>query len=170
MILPKELAKTLPKSRLLTESEWRGIGVQQSRGWQHYAIHRYVLGYDIHFGQTSGMHLNMLVPCHSSDPSPISFYSVVLWALTHKVAASIPSCNARLVKNTAHNMAYESKSNTLLHQKSVDVCGANEQITIEIFPLRVWIESLQDNMGALSNQIVDEMQHSFCVSLELRYR
>jgi len=40
--LPKELAKTLPKSRLLTEAEWRGIGVQQSRGWQHYAIHRYV--------------------------------------------------------------------------------------------------------------------------------
>ena len=38
----KKLAKTLPKSRLLTESEWRGIGVQQSRGWQHYAIHRYV--------------------------------------------------------------------------------------------------------------------------------
>ena len=29
VILPKELAKTLPKSRLLTESEWRGIGVQQ---------------------------------------------------------------------------------------------------------------------------------------------
>lgn len=40
MILPKEISKTLPKSRLLTESEWRGIGVQQSRGWQHYAIHR----------------------------------------------------------------------------------------------------------------------------------
>ena len=47
VILPKELAKTLPKSRLLTESEWRGIGVQQSRGWQHYAIHRYVI-YSIH--------------------------------------------------------------------------------------------------------------------------
>ena len=43
VILPKELAKTLPKSRLLTEAEWRSIGVQQSRGWQHYAIHRYVL-------------------------------------------------------------------------------------------------------------------------------
>ena len=42
VILPKDLAKTLPKSRLLTETEWRGIGVQQSRGWQHYAIHRYV--------------------------------------------------------------------------------------------------------------------------------
>jgi cyclin-dependent kinase regulatory subunit CKS1 len=40
VILPKDVAKTLPKSRLLTEQEWRGIGVQQSRGWQHYAIHR----------------------------------------------------------------------------------------------------------------------------------
>jgi cyclin-dependent kinase regulatory subunit CKS1 len=40
VILPKDLAKTLPKSRLLTENEWRTIGVQQSRGWQHYAIHR----------------------------------------------------------------------------------------------------------------------------------
>jgi Cyclin-dependent kinase regulatory subunit len=45
VILPKELAKTLPKSRLLTENEWRGIGVQQSRGWQHYALHRYVFLY-----------------------------------------------------------------------------------------------------------------------------
>ena len=40
IILPKELIKTLSKNRLLTESEWRGIGVQQSRGWTHYAIHR----------------------------------------------------------------------------------------------------------------------------------
>lgn len=24
----------------MSEAEWRGIGVQQSRGWQHYAIHR----------------------------------------------------------------------------------------------------------------------------------
>mmetsp|Transcript_627 Transcript_627/g.1364 ORF Transcript_627/g.1364 Transcript_627/m.1364 type:complete len:103 (+) Transcript_627:37-345(+) len=40
VILPKELAKTLPKARLLSEQEWRGIGVQQSRGWGHYAIHR----------------------------------------------------------------------------------------------------------------------------------
>jgi hypothetical protein len=23
-----------------TQNEWRGIGVQQSRGWVHYAIHR----------------------------------------------------------------------------------------------------------------------------------
>jgi cyclin-dependent kinase regulatory subunit CKS1 len=40
VILPKELAKTMPRSRLMSEVEWRGIGVQQSRGWAHYAIHR----------------------------------------------------------------------------------------------------------------------------------
>ena len=39
MILPKELSKSLPKGRLLSESEWRGVGVQQSRGWVHYACH-----------------------------------------------------------------------------------------------------------------------------------
>ncbi|CAN0467596.1 unnamed protein product, partial [Laminaria digitata] len=41
-MLPKETAKVLPKSRLLSEDEWRNLGVQQSRGWQHYAIHRSV--------------------------------------------------------------------------------------------------------------------------------
>jgi Cyclin-dependent kinase regulatory subunit len=40
VILPKELARNIPKSRCMTEAEWRGIGVQQSRGWTHYAIHR----------------------------------------------------------------------------------------------------------------------------------
>ena len=28
----------LPKGRTLSEAEWRGIGVQQSRGWVHYAV------------------------------------------------------------------------------------------------------------------------------------
>ena len=40
VILPKDVAKGLPKNRVLAESEWRGIGVQQSRGWEHYANHR----------------------------------------------------------------------------------------------------------------------------------
>jgi len=40
VILPKELSKSLPKGRLLSEREWRGVGVQQSRGWAHYAMHR----------------------------------------------------------------------------------------------------------------------------------
>ena len=40
VILPKHVSKNGPKGRLLSESEWRGLGVQQSRGWVHYAIHR----------------------------------------------------------------------------------------------------------------------------------
>jgi cyclin-dependent kinase regulatory subunit CKS1 len=38
--LTKDQAKTLPKNRTLSEAEWRGLGVQQSRGWQHYACHK----------------------------------------------------------------------------------------------------------------------------------
>lgn len=38
-MLPKELSKLVPKDRLMSETEWRSIGVQQSRGWQHYLIH-----------------------------------------------------------------------------------------------------------------------------------
>ena len=40
VILPKEIAKEVPKDKLLLEDEWRRVGVQQSRGWAHYAIHR----------------------------------------------------------------------------------------------------------------------------------
>ena len=41
MILTKDTAKLLPKPmRLLNESEWRSLGVQQSLGWLHYEVHR----------------------------------------------------------------------------------------------------------------------------------
>ncbi len=41
VILTREKAKLLPNpQRLLSEAEWRGLGVQQSRGWVHYEIHR----------------------------------------------------------------------------------------------------------------------------------
>ena len=34
VILPREVAKKLPKPmRILTEQEWRQLGVTQSRGW-----------------------------------------------------------------------------------------------------------------------------------------
>mmetsp|Transcript_93626 Transcript_93626/g.166595 ORF Transcript_93626/g.166595 Transcript_93626/m.166595 type:complete len:94 (-) Transcript_93626:117-398(-) len=36
----KELYKMTGGKRLLNESEWRGLGVQQSRGWVHYETHR----------------------------------------------------------------------------------------------------------------------------------
>ncbi|KAL7740499.1 hypothetical protein ACLKA6_007027 [Drosophila palustris] len=40
VVLPKELIKLVPKTHLMTENEWRSIGVQQSRGWIHYMIHK----------------------------------------------------------------------------------------------------------------------------------
>jgi len=41
VILPKEVAKRLPEpQRLLSETEWRSLGVQQSLGWVHYEVHR----------------------------------------------------------------------------------------------------------------------------------
>ncbi|XP_064475296.1 cyclin-dependent kinases regulatory subunit-like [Ornithodoros turicata] len=39
VVLPKEIAKKVPKTHLMSETEWRGIGVQQSQGWIHYMIH-----------------------------------------------------------------------------------------------------------------------------------
>jgi cyclin-dependent kinase regulatory subunit CKS1 len=49
VIIPKQLLKMLPKEyfnpddsgvlRLLSEPEWRGIGITQSLGWQHYEVH-----------------------------------------------------------------------------------------------------------------------------------
>ena len=40
VILPKDLGKLVPRSRLMSEAEWRQLGVQQSVGWVHYMIHR----------------------------------------------------------------------------------------------------------------------------------
>ena len=39
MIVPKSLKSEIPRNRLMSENEWRGIGVTQSRGWMHYMIH-----------------------------------------------------------------------------------------------------------------------------------
>ncbi|CCM03618.1 uncharacterized protein FIBRA_05760 [Fibroporia radiculosa] len=49
VILPKPLFKMIPKAlfnpdksgtlKLLTEQEWRGIGITQSLGWEHYEVH-----------------------------------------------------------------------------------------------------------------------------------
>ncbi|XP_028399239.1 cyclin-dependent kinases regulatory subunit 2-like [Dendronephthya gigantea] len=39
VILPKELAKRVPPKTLMSEEQWRSIGVQQSLGWEHYMIH-----------------------------------------------------------------------------------------------------------------------------------
>jgi len=39
VVLPKEIAALVPKSHLMSDTEWRGIGVQQSEGWVHYMVH-----------------------------------------------------------------------------------------------------------------------------------
>ncbi|XP_051171253.1 probable cyclin-dependent kinases regulatory subunit isoform X2 [Leptopilina boulardi] len=39
VILPVDLAKHVPKSHLMTETEWRNLGVQQSPHWMHYMMH-----------------------------------------------------------------------------------------------------------------------------------
>ncbi|XP_065079557.1 cyclin-dependent kinases regulatory subunit [Ochlerotatus camptorhynchus] len=39
VILPPELARNVPKSHLMTETEWRNLGVQQSPGWVMYMMH-----------------------------------------------------------------------------------------------------------------------------------
>ena len=38
-MLPKDIAKKVPRNKLMTESEWRSLGVQQSQGWIHYMFH-----------------------------------------------------------------------------------------------------------------------------------
>ena len=40
VLLPRDIYKTMARGRLLSEEEWRSLGVQQSRGWSHYEIHR----------------------------------------------------------------------------------------------------------------------------------
>ncbi|RMC18984.1 hypothetical protein DUI87_03583 [Hirundo rustica rustica] len=44
VMLPRELSKQVPKSHLMSEEEWRRLGVQQSLGWVHYMIHEPVAG------------------------------------------------------------------------------------------------------------------------------
>lgn len=38
VVLPKDIAKLVPKTRLMSESEWRNLGIQQSQRWVHYMI------------------------------------------------------------------------------------------------------------------------------------
>jgi len=39
VILPPDITKLVPKTHLMSETEWRNIGVQQSPGWIHYMVH-----------------------------------------------------------------------------------------------------------------------------------
>jgi hypothetical protein len=40
VMVPKDIARVVQeKKKLMTETEWRKLGVQQSTGWQHYMFH-----------------------------------------------------------------------------------------------------------------------------------
>lgn len=39
VILPQNMAKHVPRNHLMTETEWRNLGVQQSPHWVHYMVH-----------------------------------------------------------------------------------------------------------------------------------
>ncbi|KAG7241091.1 hypothetical protein INR49_025834 [Caranx melampygus] len=39
VVLPREMVRYVPTSHLMSEDEWRQLGVQQSQGWVHYMIH-----------------------------------------------------------------------------------------------------------------------------------
>lgn len=39
VILPKEISKKDPKDHLLSEDEWRALGIMMSVGWIHYHRH-----------------------------------------------------------------------------------------------------------------------------------
>uniref|UniRef100_A0A3B4ASU0 Cyclin-dependent kinases regulatory subunit n=1 Tax=Periophthalmus magnuspinnatus TaxID=409849 RepID=A0A3B4ASU0_9GOBI len=56
VVLPKQLAKLVPTSHLMTEEEWRGLGVQQSQGWMHYMVHKPGKFPQIHKGE----HIDLL--------------------------------------------------------------------------------------------------------------
>lgn len=37
--IPPQLLNLVPRNRLMSEAEWRSLGVKQSIGWEHYMIH-----------------------------------------------------------------------------------------------------------------------------------
>ncbi|CAG7785834.1 unnamed protein product [Allacma fusca] len=39
VLLPADIAKMVPRTHLLSETEWRNLGVQQSPGWVNYMSH-----------------------------------------------------------------------------------------------------------------------------------
>ncbi|GFU52551.1 cyclin-dependent kinases regulatory subunit 1 [Nephila pilipes] len=39
VILPSDIAESVPRNHLMTETEWRNLGVQQSASWVHYMVH-----------------------------------------------------------------------------------------------------------------------------------
>ena len=73
VILPKDIAKKVP-NRLMSEQEWRGLGVQQSQGWEHYM--RWDPGKD----GSKYAHVELRT-CYSYSPVQIENWAITLSGL-----------------------------------------------------------------------------------------
>ncbi|XP_046853737.1 cyclin-dependent kinases regulatory subunit-like [Xenia sp. Carnegie-2017] len=40
VILPTRIVPLVPTEHLMTETEWRNLGIHQSPGWVHFMIHK----------------------------------------------------------------------------------------------------------------------------------
>ena len=75
VMLPKDLAKLVPKTHLMTEAEWRNLGVQQSLGRMVYVYTSHLSSVLISFlsyqdGSTTCSTSQSRTSCSSEDLSP----------------------------------------------------------------------------------------------------
>eukprot|EP00823_Brevimastigomonas_motovehiculus_P007539 TRINITY_DN65_c0_g1_i4.p1 TRINITY_DN65_c0_g1~~TRINITY_DN65_c0_g1_i4.p1 ORF type:complete len:151 (-),score=39.69 TRINITY_DN65_c0_g1_i4:578-1030(-) len=118
VILAKELAKRLPSPmRLLSETEWRSLGIIQSRGWEHYEVH------------TPEPHVLLFRRPLGTDPvtgvAPKKTVSSSLSASTSSVSCcSFSSTNSQPVINK------ENTINTNLYSTSMQICNNNNNNTV----------------------------------------
>ncbi|XP_053267327.1 cyclin-dependent kinases regulatory subunit 2-like [Pleuronectes platessa] len=40
VVLPRKMVQYVLRSHLMSDDEWRQLGVQQSKGWVHYMVHK----------------------------------------------------------------------------------------------------------------------------------
>ncbi|KAG9295573.1 hypothetical protein G9A89_003876 [Geosiphon pyriformis] len=63
--LPRAIAQYMPRGKLLSEIEWRSLGLKQSEGWEHYLIHassNEIESENIKTEEESGKKRRVLVP------------------------------------------------------------------------------------------------------------
>lgn len=85
VVLPREMVKQVPKSHLMSEDEWRRMGVQQSLGWVHYMIHEpepHILLFRRPLPKNwSGTFLPVNIPWYSLNTcSPTSYIVCCAWS------------------------------------------------------------------------------------------
>ncbi len=98
MNIPENLARHLPRDHLLSDAEWRSLGISMSLGWQHYGYHEYV-----HFLEIHSMNTNAHC-CSSIAQSQLCYCSEDLLGQILQLDWSIRSWQSKLVHNLEKNM------------------------------------------------------------------